>query len=299
MTGLTAALAAKQDTLTAGEGISIEGNVISSTGGGGDVVVQSSYTLTFKNLYEAVGDFKLKFLDEVDGGLHVYDSQGTDLGQFTGNPEEPTAFVTKAYVDEAIAGGGSYTLPMASASTLGGVKVGSSSGAIGITADGTIQASPYLAEISYQDSNRTIYFEKTATSGSAADISFRLLDGGNLRVVSDAAAAWGSTYDTELASKTYVDTPKPLTSGDTLSPITVMAGVEIIGEDANHLSVTPWDNGEIHMLRFEHKAANGYDYTTYFTFVGDRRMEADGIYHLRCYSFGGKVYAEVIHREGE
>lgn len=62
-----------------------------------------------------------------------------------------------------------------------------------------------FAEISYQDSNRTIYFEKTATSGSAADISFRLLDGGNLRVVSDAAAAWGSTYDTELASKTYVD----------------------------------------------------------------------------------------------
>ena len=306
VTGLTAALAAKQDALTAGEGISISGNVISSTGGGGEaggVSIPSGDALKFLTPYSSDEQpdylFKLYF-DDNTSNLTVLGLDGEVIGTF-GDKMADTAFVSKAYVDEAIAAGGgsSYTLPVASASTLGGVKVGSSSGAIGITADGTIQASPYLAEISYQDSNRTIYFEKTATSGSAADISFRLLDGGNLRVVSDAAAAWGSTYDTELASKTYVDTPKPLTSGETLSPITVTAGVEIIGEDANHLSVTPWDNGEIHMLRFEHKAANGYDYTTYFTFVGSRRMEADGIYHLRCYSFGGKVYAEVIHREGE
>ena len=301
VTGLTAALAAKQDTLTAGEGITIEGNVISSTGGGGGVSIASGEALKFLTPYtsDEQPDYLFRFrFDDGTSNLSVLGLDGEVIGTF-GDKMAETAFVTKAYVDEAIAAGGSYTLPMASASTLGGVKVGSSSGAISITANGTIQASPYLSEITYQDSNKTVFFEKTGSSGNAASISFQLLDGGNLRVVSKAASTWGSTYDTELASKTYVDTPKPLTSGDTLSPITVMAGVEIIGEDANHLSVTPWDNGEIHMLRFEHKAANGYDYTSYFTFVGDRRMEADGIYHLRCYSFGGKVYAEVIHREGE
>ena len=314
VTGLTAALAAKQDALTAGEGISIEGNVISSTGGGGE-----AKTLHFEDggtdilFYGGTGGdcfFEQRY-DNSGLFLNLQNARGDRLGfwvsadgsskRITGLtlPVESSDAASKAYVDEAIAAGGSYTLPMASASTLGGVKVGSSSGAISITANGTIQASPYLSEITYQDSNKTVFFEKTGSSGNAASISFQLLDGGNLRVVSKAASTWGSTYDTELASKTYVDTPKPLTSGDTLSPTTVMAGVEIIGEDANHLSVTPWDNGEIHMLRFEHKAANGYDYTSYFTFVGDRRMQADGIYHLRCYSFGGKVYAEVIHREGE
>ena len=314
VTGLTAALAAKQDALEAGAGISIEGNVISATGGGGE-----ARTLHFEDggtdilFYGGTGgDCFFEQRDDTGGlFLNLQNARGDRLGFWISPdgsskriagltlPVESSDAASKAYVDEAIAAGGSYTLPMASASTLGGVKVGSSSGAISITANGTIQASPYLSEITYQDSNKTVFFEKTGSSGNAASISFQLLDGGNLRVVSKAASTWGSTYDTELASKTYVDTPKPLTSGDTLSPTTVMAGVEIIGEDANHLSVTPWDNGEIHMLRFEHKAANGYDYTSYFTFVGDRRMQADGIYHLRCYSFGGKVYAEVIHREGE
>ena len=231
-------------------------------GGSGDVVVQSYHNLVFNNPYadEDTGHFRLTFHHDDDYGLHVYDAYGTDLGQFTGNPEETTAFVTKAYVDEAIAsGGGSYTLPMASASTLGGVKVGNG---LTIAGDGTLSATPSAPQV--------------AERGGLA-----MLDG------------------SEMLGTGLGLAEKPLTSGDALSPTSVMAGVEIVGEDANHLSVTPWDNGEIHMLRFEHKSANGYDYTFYFTFVGDRRMQADGIYHLRCYSFGGKVYAEVIHREGE
>ena len=162
-------------------------------------------------------------------------------------------------VISATGGGGSYTLPMASASTLGGVKVGNG---LTIAGDGTLSATPSAPQV--------------AERGGLA-----MLDG------------------SEMLGTGLGLAEKPLTSGDALSPTSVTAGVEIIGEDANHLSVTPWDNGEIHMLRFEHKAANGYDYTFYFTFVGDRRMQADGIYHLRCYSFGGKVYAEVIHCEGE
>lgn len=258
---------------------------------------------------------------------------------------------SKAYVDEAVAAsGGSYTLPVASASTLGGVKVGVARRGLSIGEDGTLnvvtdpdmQGGTWLGNDLYfgydmsglRVSIQSIGVSKTLVSKAYVDASgpsgevhegdpsysatFGYNDSkGNVKIACDASQDLKDgtfqlsitginpdpnrqrTLQAEVPTKGYVDAPKPLTSGDTLSPTTVMAGVEIIGEDANHLSVTPWDNGEIHMLRFEHKAANGYDYTSYFTFVGSRRMEADGIYHLRCYSFGGKVYAEVIHREGE
>ena len=203
--------------------------------------------------------FRFRF-DDGTSNLSVLGLDGEVVGTF-GDKMADTAFVTKAYVDEAIAagGGGSYSLPMASASTLGGVKVGNG---LTIAGDGTLSATPSAPQV--------------AERGGLA-----MLDG------------------SEMLGTGLGLAKKQLTSGDVLSPNVATAGVEIVGEDANHLSVTPWDNGEIHMLRFEHKAANGYDYTMYFTFVGDRRMQADGIYHLRCYSFGGKVYAEVIHREGE
>ena len=263
VTGLTAALAAKQDTLTAGEGITIEGNVISSTGGGGGVSIASGEALKFLTPYtsDEQPDYLFRFrFDDGTSNLSVLGLDGEVVGTF-GDKMADTAFVTKAYVDEAIAagGGGSYSLPMASASTLGGVKVGNG---LTIAGDGTLSATPSAPQV--------------AERGGLA-----MLDG------------------SEMLGTGLGLAKKQLTSGDVLSPNVATAGVEIVGEDANHLSVTPWDNGEIHMLRFEHKAANGYDYTMYFTFVGDRRMQADGIYHLRCYSVGGKVYAEVIHREGE
>lgn len=362
VTGLTAALAAKQDALTAGEGISISGNVIAATGGSGLSVPAGEY-LKFLTPYTSDEQpdylFKLYF-DDNTSNLTVLGLDGDVIGTF-GDKMADTAFVTKAYVDEAIAaagGGGSYTLPMASASTLGGVKVDGSM--MRINEDGTILPSvcvdynwvPYVLigeGLSFDLESKTL----SATGGASVDFDFVVEVSRRFIGIShnNQPQAWNMTFPVDdkdvvilgatfdrgeseertLATVEYVDeavasasapqvaergglamldgsemlgtglglAKKPLTSGDTLSPITVTAGVEIIGEDANHLSVTAWDNGEIHMLRFEHKAANGYDYTTYFTFVGDRRMEADGIYHLRCYSFGGKVYAEVIHREGE
>ena len=232
---------------------------------------------------------------------------------------------SKAYVDEAIAagGGGSYSLPMASASTLGGVKVDGSM--MRINEDGTILPSvcvdynwvPYVLigeGLSFDLESKTLkasggsYTLPKASASTLGGVKV----GNGLTIAGDGtlSATPSAPQVAERGGLAMLDgsemlgtglglAKKPLTSGDTLSPTTVTAGVEIVGEAANHLSVTPWDNGEIHMLRFEHKAAYGYDYTSYFTFVGDRRMEADGIYHLRCYSFGGKVYAEVIHREGE
>ena len=138
VTGLSAALAAKQDALTAGEGITIEGNVISSTGGGTSIA--SGDALKFLTPYTSDEQpdylFKLCF-DDNTSNLTVLGLDGEVIGTF-GDKMADTAFVTKAYVDEAIAagGGGSYTLPKASASTLGGVKVDGSM--MRINEDGTI-----------------------------------------------------------------------------------------------------------------------------------------------------------------
>ena len=66
---------------------------------------------------------------------------GTSNLSVLGLDGEVIGFVTKAYVDEAIAAGGSYTLPMASASTLGGVKVGRG---LEVDLDGTLR-SPRVA----------------------------------------------------------------------------------------------------------------------------------------------------------
>lgn len=201
---------------------------------------------------------------------------------------------SKAYVDEAIAAGG--------ASVDFGFVVDVSRRFVGISHNHQPQAWNMTFPT---DDKGIVVLGATFDRGESEERTLATVE-----YVDEAVASAGAPQVAERGGLAMLDgsemlgtglglAKKPLTSGDALSPTTVTAGVEIVGEAANHLSVTPWDNGEIHMLRFEHKADNGYDYTSYFTFVGDRRMEADGIYHLRCYSFGGKVYAEVIHREGE
>ncbi len=380
VTGLAAALAAKQDTLTAGEGIAIEGNVISATGGGSyelpaasrdalggvrapdgdsllDVGTDGTLSLAIW-AHQEITDRSVRHsvsMSSPGTGIEILkDSSAATLTLFGGDIEGECSIElpSKGYVDDAVAAAGipdglratseadgemnlwlspedggslrfaptradgapasisllfmnrltsaigegawndetdplpfsrpleagdgialenvelwgglsdktAVSLRPATASALGGVKVGSG---LAVAADGTLSATPAAPQV--------------AARGGLA-----LLDG------------------SEMLGTGLGLAPKRLSTSDgSLSPDAVTAGVEIVGEAANHLAVTPWDNGEIHMVRFEHKASWGYDYATYFTFVGDRRMQADGIYHLRCYSFGGKVYAEVLHREGE
>ena len=107
VTGLTAALAAKQDALTAGEGISISGNVISSTGGG-DMEVSAYEGLFYIQGKDGAGDCQIVLEDDLlDGTVHLFSNR-----RHTGEWEEVTEsimntrLVTKDYVDEAVASAG-------------------------------------------------------------------------------------------------------------------------------------------------------------------------------------------------
>ena len=113
---------------------------------------------------------------------------------------ESSDAASKAYVDEAIAGGGggSYTLPVASATTLGGVKVGRG---LEVDLDGTLR-SPRVA---FDSTNGGLVISTPKDSDSDF-FSLSLYKDEKVfhtRGKMTLAGAWSDGYD--IPTKQYVD----------------------------------------------------------------------------------------------
>jgi hypothetical protein len=114
-------------TLTAGGGVGTNGQVLASTGSGvqwadagsGDVTLTGSQTLTNKTLNSPV----------VTGSLTAGGGTGTN-GQVLTSTGSGVQWTTVSG-----GGGGDYTLPIASASVLGGIKIGNG---LQVAGDGTV-----------------------------------------------------------------------------------------------------------------------------------------------------------------
>ena len=119
-------------TYTAGENITISAdNVISATGGGGSYTlpVATDYRLGgVKAMPTAVGNTGDDVLVDDDGRLHIPKATTLHLGAV--KPDGTTIKINTNGVISAVggSGGGSYTLPVASKLTLGGVKTGGNKG---------------------------------------------------------------------------------------------------------------------------------------------------------------------------
>lgn len=134
ITGLGTALNNKQDKLTAGSGITIENNVISATGGGtggGGVDSVNGKTGTVVLTAEDVG----AVATETGKGLSTNDYDNAEKQNNANNTSARHTHSNKTVLDgttasytteekNKLAGLNNYTLPTASADTLGGVKVG-------------------------------------------------------------------------------------------------------------------------------------------------------------------------------
>lgn len=147
ITGLETALGNKQGKLTAGTGIKIENDVISATGGSGGGSVDSVNGKTGTVVLDAsdVG----AVATEIGKGLSTNDYDDTEKQNNTANTLARHTHSNKSILDNTTASYtleeksklaelNNYTLPVASGTTLGGVKAGAN---VTIAEDGSISTS--------------------------------------------------------------------------------------------------------------------------------------------------------------
>lgn len=216
-----------QKKLTAGDNVTLtpqaDGTVkVSAAGGGGDWDGAVPYGTALRFLTPWTDnnnpDYLIKFVFNQDtSNLDVIGLDGETIGTF-GNPMATTAFATKSYVDTAVANaGGAYTLPAATATTLGGVKVGSN---LSISSDGVLNYSLPTASAStkggvkvdgstlWVDSSGVLhaYLSEASPLQDKYVIGRVEVQGSNTNVfhlkVSNAA---NTLVDADIATKDYVD----------------------------------------------------------------------------------------------
>ncbi len=276
VTGLTATLATKQDSLTAGEGISIEGNVISSTGGG-DMEVSAYEGLFYIQGKDGAGDCQIVLEDDLlDGTVHLFSNR-----RHTGEWEEVTEsimntrLVTKDYVDEAVASasGGSYTLPVASASTLGGVMVSGNESGIAIDGEGRLS-------IPIADGLMLDYRGLSATGEVAIDENGGLTQG-------DAGLALGPLQPLEENVIGW----KSAAAGSRVSMLRVIPDAsEWIG-----FNTEGWPEGAKLFVRLTTPAS--FELPENVKVLGYFDLEPSSTYQLEAWVVGGTLYLNPIFKE--
>lgn len=130
ISNIKTALPNKQNKLTAGANITIEGDVISATGSGsGDVTLAGDNSFTGNNTFDGVSTFNG---DTWVGSLKVgtsltnqQDKKFLAQGNITAGDNVTIEETTDGIkISSTGGGGGSYTLPPATVTTLGGVIIG-------------------------------------------------------------------------------------------------------------------------------------------------------------------------------
>ena len=217
---------------------------IAATGGSGLSIPAGEY-LKFLTPYTSDEQpdylFKLYF-DDNTSNLTVLGLDGEVVGTF-GDKMAETAFVTKSYVDESVATAGSYTLPVASASVLGGVKVGNG---LTIAGDGTLSATAKTVTVDnalsssstnpLQNKTVTQYLDSQAVIlGKAASASMgwsvpQVVIGGSASVGGGEGIAIGASAKTEDVGTALGARSTAGTAG-----VTISAGARTVTGGSNEL----------------------------------------------------------------
>ena len=129
ISNIKTALPNKQNKLTAGANITIEGDVISATAsGGGDVTLAGDNSFTGNNTFGGVSTFNGDtWIDSLKVGTSLKNQQDKlflSQSSITAGDNVTIEETTDGVKISATGGGGSYTLPPATATTLGGVIIG-------------------------------------------------------------------------------------------------------------------------------------------------------------------------------
>ena len=129
ISNIKTALPNKQNKLTAGTNITIEGDVISATGSGsGDVTLAGDNSFTGNNTFGGVSTFNGDtWIDSLKVGTSLKNQQDKlflSQSSITAGNNVTIEETTDGVKISATGGGGSYTLPPATTNTLGGVIIG-------------------------------------------------------------------------------------------------------------------------------------------------------------------------------
>lgn len=127
ISNIKTALPNKQNKLIAGTNITIEGDVISATGSG-DVTLTGDNSFTGNNTFDGVSTFNGDtWVNSLKVGTSLTNQQNKKFlaqGSITAGTNVSIEETTEGVKISATGGGGSYTLPPATITTLGGVIIG-------------------------------------------------------------------------------------------------------------------------------------------------------------------------------
>lgn len=127
ISNIKTALPNKQNKLTAGANITIEGDVISATGSG-DVILAGDNSFTGNNTFDGVSTFNGDtWVNSLKVGTSLTNQQDKKFlaqGSITAGTNISIEETTDGVKISATGGGGTYTLPPATITTLGGVIIG-------------------------------------------------------------------------------------------------------------------------------------------------------------------------------
>lgn len=216
-TAARAALAAKQDTLTAGNNITIADNVISATD-----TTYSEATASEAGLMSASDKTKLNSVD-TNANYYVHPTaSGYKHIPAGGSSGQILAWSAAGTAKWAAPSGASYSLPAATASTLGGIKVGSG---LSVTSDGTLSATGGSSGgVTRDEAVAFSYLTATASNNASTSITFE--DGRGYAVLTVNSGT--ASFYLQITAKVNTDHYILINNGKNSSDATVILYAPVI-----------------------------------------------------------------------